>query len=878
MENKSSKLFRFFIFLLIVLHLPQMANAAGKKPSGSGTSSSPYLIVEAENLRWFADQVNKEGGGGICAKLVNDINLDDLYSNELMIGTSDNPFWGEFDGDNHTISGVRLYDVIHWGPNSCLYEGGLFGCIKAPSGTTAVVKNLTVEGALTKAAYETTYYIGGVIGIAYGNVDVSNVISRVNITIGKNSKYAHCGGIVGSAEWFDPKKQDGKLNVRDCINYGTINVSCAENCGGIVGYIREGSITDCLNVGNITNSEEGTTGGILGYVNTTDFSMTRCLNVGTVSAENAYSVYYAKKGTIGEASDLFYKSGVGGKALEAIEASESGLKNGIVAFQLRNGNWGQSIGINSVNDAYPIPNKTDYKVYQYTTQGGGLYFHNNITSTIPTGDFTTTIETTEQYKVNHIRIGDTRSFTVTFGAGKYISSSILLNGKPCYPNSRDGNVYTFSYTVELNNVFSINLQDIGCTVNLNQSTGTINVADNILGSTETFTVTPKTGYYIKDATIHGSTIAGTAVSGKTDGTKSFSFTVKESNTVTINTAAIACTTTLNQTTSTLNVKDNILGSTETFTATPKAGYYIKNATINGTTSTGKAVSGKTDGTKSFSFTVKESNTVTINTAAISCTTTLNQSTGTIDLADNIIGSTETFTVTPKAAWRIKDATINGETIAGTATSGKTDGSKTFSFTVKENNTVIINMTQHNFVDGVTHSAVADRENEYVYYERTFTHTDWQALFIPFSMSYDDWKGYGSVAELSMVSGSESDLTLTWKTLGEGSTIEAGKPYIFKPNSASYIVIELLSTTLKAASCARSVTVQAADGTIITLSGTFDGKSDMKTSGAYALQGGAFKKASSDDAVLKPQRIYLTISPGVSTKSVPASISCDVVNQ
>ncbi|MCF0164984.1 MAG: hypothetical protein HUJ92_06835, partial [Bacteroidales bacterium] len=509
-----------------------MANAAGKKPSGSGTSSSPYLIVEAENLRWFADQVNKEGGGGICAKLVNDINLDDLYSNELMIGTSDNPFWGEFDGDNHTISGVRLYDVIHWGPNSCLYEGGLFGCIKAPSGTTAVVKNLTVEGALTKAAYETTYYIGGVIGIAYGNVDVSNVISRVNITIGKNSKYAHCGGIVGSAEWFDPKKQDGKLNVRDCINYGTINVSCAENCGGIVGYIREGSITDCLNVGNITNSEEGTTGGILGYVNTTDFSMTRCLNVGTVSAENAYSVYYAKNGTIGEASDLFYKSGVGGKALEAIEASESGLKNGIVAFQLRNGNWGQSIGINSVNDAYPIPNKTDYKVYQYTTQGGGLYFHNNITSTIPTGDFTTTIETTEQYKVNHIRIGDTRSFTVTFGAGKYISSSILLNGKPCYPNSRDGNVYTFSYTVELNNVFSINLQDIGCTVNLNQSTGTINVADNILGSTETFTVTPKTGYYIKDATIHGSTIAGTAVSGKTDGTKSFSFTVKESNTVT----------------------------------------------------------------------------------------------------------------------------------------------------------------------------------------------------------------------------------------------------------------------------------------------------------------------------------------------------------
>ena len=686
------------LLLVVAMIIPQVANAIIEKPSkGDGTKESPYLIENYNNFHWFCYEVNENGNGGICGKLMNNINLQSS-SRELVIGRYYNhPFWGEFDGNNKTISGVIRPDDLGYGPSPNYYEyaGGVFGCIKVPSGTTAVVKNLTVEGEMNISVTNRVYYIGGVIGIAYGDVNLSNITSKVNVTITNDESDAHCGGVVGSVEWFGNGNYSGNLTVSNCVNYGTINVACGEICGGVVGYIRNGSITDCLNVGDITNSEDGYTAGILGYVNSTGCTLSRCLNLGTVTntkkAANAYSVYYVKDGkssNIGEASKLYYKSGVGGTALKATEVSDEQLKSGEVAYLLSQGTWGQSLGNNSVNDAYPYPDKTAYQVYQ-----SGSNYYNNITSTIPTGDFTTTIETTAQYITNQTRIGDTRSFTVkpTVTTGGYIEK-VTHNGSTLYDKGVNDNTWTYSYTVALNNNFEITVADFSCSTTLNQSTiGTaINLADNTLGSTETFTATPKLGYYITGATINGETIIGTVVSGKTDGTKSFSFTVKKSNTVVINTAAIACTTTLNQSTTTPNLADNQIGSTETFTVTPKAGYYITGATINGETIIGIVVSGKTDGTKSFSFTVKESNTVVINTAAIACTTTLNQSTTTLNLADNQIGSTATFTATPKAGYYITGAIINGETVNGIDVSGKSDGTKSFSFTVKESNAATIN--------------------------------------------------------------------------------------------------------------------------------------------------------------------------------------------
>ncbi|MCF0185709.1 MAG: hypothetical protein HUJ98_04370 [Bacteroidaceae bacterium] len=532
MQNMTKGLAMMLLFAAATL-MPQVANADGTQPSsGNGTSSSPYTIASAGNLLWFADQVNG-GNNNICGKLTADISLLGT-TNDYVIGTKEYGFKGEFDGQGHTISGVNV-TTTKTGKNSYKYAGGLFGCIDVTTNTPAVVKNVTVEGSVNITGLKTVYYIGGVIAIAWGDVKVSNVISKVNITIGSDGDDAHCGGVVGSVEWFENGNYDGELTVRDCVNYGTLNVECGEICGGIVGYIRNGSITDCLNVGNITNSENGTTGGILGYVNTTDFSMMRCLNIGTITAENAYSVYYAKNGNIGSTTSLlYYKSGVGGKALTANEVSAEEIKNGGLAYTLGTGSWGQSLGNNSVNDAYPVPNKTDYKVH-ITGTGDNIYFYNNITSTIPTGDFTTAIETKDQYKTNHTRIGDTRSFTVTVSDGKYIST-VTHNGTTLTASNVNGNVNTYSYTVALNNTFSISTVAIeytkpavnGFTTNLPD-----NLNDKQFGSTVDFWVKPNIDVCMVDVTYNSTPLTPNRTD--TDRTKHYTFTVATENVISVTT-------------------------------------------------------------------------------------------------------------------------------------------------------------------------------------------------------------------------------------------------------------------------------------------------------------------------------------------------------
>ena len=674
------------LLLVVAMIIPQVANAVYVKPSkGDGTKESPYIIENYNNLSWFRNEVNKNGNGGICAKLTADIPQTLSYVD--VIGTCEHPFWGEFDGNNKTIKGVNINTPVGLGPSPNYYEyaGGVFGCIKAPSGTTAVVKNLTVEGEVNIQVQNDVYYIGGVIGIAYGDVNLSNIISKVNVTVTNDASDAHCGGVVGSVEWFGNGNYSGNLTVSDCVNYGKINVACGEICGGVVGYIRNGSITDCLNVGNITNSEDGYTAGILGYVNSKGCTLSRCLNLGTVTntkkSANAYAVYY-KKDNIGSTSNLYYKTGVCGTALQATSVSEEEIKNGSVAYRLSDGSWGQSLGDNSVNDAYPYPNKTAYKVNL-----SDIGYYNSITSAIPTGDFTTTIETQSQYHYNQTRIGDTKNFNVTANAGKY-TTKVKHNGITLTPTSVNNNVTTYSYTVALNNNFEITAADIVCATTLNQSTCTLSLTDNTLGSAETFTATPKPGHYITGATINGETIAGTDVSGKTDGTKSFSFIVKENNTVVINTAAISCTKTLNQSTTTLNLTDNTVGSTETFTVTPMAGNYVTNVIINGETVAGTAISGRTDGTKSYSFIVKESNTVTINTATIAYT----KPTGsgfTTNLPDVLqFGSTVEFTVTPTAGNYITTVLHNDNELISSTTDA--DGTKHYSFIVSESNAFMVN--------------------------------------------------------------------------------------------------------------------------------------------------------------------------------------------
>lgn len=148
------------------------------------------------------------------------------------------------------------------------------------------------------------------------------------------------------------------------------------------------------------------------------------------------------------------------------------------------------------------------------------------------------------------------------------------------------------------------------------------------------------------------------------------------------------------------------------------------------------------------------------------------------------------------------------------------------------------------------------------YIRTFDNTDWQALYVPFSMSYDEWKDDFDIAKIVNViqydDNEDGDFDRTYlvvRKLTTGTT-KPNYPYLVRAKSADTYTMTLTDKQLAAAaSC--SVECRSTES-IYTFTGTYTGVNDMATPGYYALSEGCLKKAASSDVPLSPQRWYLNI--------------------
>ena len=202
---------------------------------------TPFLISNAEGLKWFRDYVNSATGeyyqySCASAKLTEDIDLGDVEWTPIMpktisIGNKDYGYSGIFDGNGHTISGLNVTGNFKY--------AGLFGVV-THNGT---IKNLTVAG-----------------------------------NVSPNNTQCFVGGIVG--------RMDGNALIRNCSNHCSVAGAGLNNTGGIAGFIAEGTeIIDCYNVGRISPQTPTTAGGIVGHNNGT---ISNCYNVGTVSTDGMY--------------------------------------------------------------------------------------------------------------------------------------------------------------------------------------------------------------------------------------------------------------------------------------------------------------------------------------------------------------------------------------------------------------------------------------------------------------------------------------------------------------------------------------------------------------------------------------------------------------
>lgn len=210
----------------------------------------------------------------------------------------------------------------------------------------------------------------------------------------------------------------------------------------------------------------------------------------------------------------------------------------------------------------------------------------------------------------------------------------------------------------------------------------------------------------------------------------------------------------------------------------------------------------------------------------------------------------------------------------TGLSGNTwEGSaNTVSFTVEDIRNVAaiinsINITYqsctYTLTDGEEFQNEEEIHNQTITYTRNFKNTNWQALYVPFSINYDDVKNDFELAYLNDIHQFDDDndgtidrTALELIKLKSGMTTEPNTPYVIKAKSTGQKTITLDNATLYPTE-EKEFNVTSWF-TVFTFTGTYHTVSDMYTRKHYAYSAGKLSKATSDEAKLSPYRWYMDV--------------------
>ena len=306
---KRNKIFKFLVCtlaLFMAMSATSLTSLAAVWTGGissvtpARTSDGFYLLQTAEDLAWFATQVNSDAGNATMkGRLTADIYLnnveEDNYSKKWTpianYSTTGRVFSGIFDGNGFTIYGMSVESGNDY--------QGLFGYLY-----NAQIRNVKIEKS---------YVVGGdnVGGIAgYSDNRSSIVSSSVNVDItGENN----VGGITGYL------LTGGNISY-SCFN-GSINAS-GHRVGGIVGCaFSESTISQCYNKASVYTTGKYV-GGIVG-TNSGSLILS-CYNTGDVYGD--LRVAGISGNNVGDISSCYNASKV-----ESI-SEPAGLTGAIAAF------------------------------------------------------------------------------------------------------------------------------------------------------------------------------------------------------------------------------------------------------------------------------------------------------------------------------------------------------------------------------------------------------------------------------------------------------------------------------------------------------------------------------------------------------------------
>ncbi len=269
------KLLRLLVFSLSASLYAANWNGSTREPESTKKIDGKvfYVITSAEELAWFAAQVNG-GQTTINAQLANDIKfMDDTGKtssvNWTPIGKDSSAiFNGIFDG-----AGKTIYDLY----SSQSKFAGVFGV----TGNMAIVKNVNLNAEVKGLSY-----VGGFVaynwGLVSGCTNMGFVQSYRNIS----------GGIAGLNRGV----------ITDCMNKGDVRGNYYS--AGITGE-NYGTVSYCTNMGAVSGERSSCDRRAGGIVGSNSGLVTGCTNKGEVSS-GCYESGIASKnyGTVSNCRNL----------------------------------------------------------------------------------------------------------------------------------------------------------------------------------------------------------------------------------------------------------------------------------------------------------------------------------------------------------------------------------------------------------------------------------------------------------------------------------------------------------------------------------------------------------------------------------------------
>jgi len=322
----------------------------GAFTAGNGTQAEPYEIHTETQLNHMRMHVT-EGAFYILKKNIaitrdyavavpddpDDANWSE--GNFEPIGSEEQPFEGNLDGNGYTISGLNIAGTEGRGDEKrAANYAGLFGYLAEDSEVTDLIIDASTisgykytgavagynEGSVEdcqlgrKGIVSGNTDTGGLVGFSsqplsslrnmgsvkgsgmntggvVGNISAPGTALRYCQNEGSVTGSERTGGIAGSFT----SSLDSESVIKECYNKGSVQGGSYQ-AGGIAGYAGAGYysavIEDCSNSGEVTGA--GTNGGIVGLLDKGKSSIVQCKNTGTVEGSSAGGIVGNNRGKI----------------------------------------------------------------------------------------------------------------------------------------------------------------------------------------------------------------------------------------------------------------------------------------------------------------------------------------------------------------------------------------------------------------------------------------------------------------------------------------------------------------------------------------------------------------------------------------------------